>query len=106
MSLRPPPQHPTRTPSGTRLATPSISQPSTPPLPPRPGQSPGSDSPNLTVPFSSEPPISSTAPPPAVDDDISEAELREQYEDEEIQRFLTFFSAHVTEVRVPGSKRG
>ncbi|KAF8078635.1 hypothetical protein FPV67DRAFT_1465909 [Lyophyllum atratum] len=40
---------------------------------------------------------------PSVDDgdDISEEELRELYDNEEIERFLTLFSAYVTEVRAP-----
>ncbi|RDB28719.1 hypothetical protein Hypma_015536 [Hypsizygus marmoreus] len=39
--------------------------------------------------------------PAAVEDDMSEQQLRELYEDEEIERFLSLFSVHVKEVRMP-----
>ncbi|KAF5314015.1 hypothetical protein D9611_006799 [Ephemerocybe angulata] len=37
--------------------------------------------------------------PPAADAELSEAQLREQYENAEIQRFLHIFSTYVTEVK-------
>ncbi|KIM85186.1 hypothetical protein PILCRDRAFT_5540 [Piloderma croceum F 1598] len=38
-----------------------------------------------------------------VEDELSEQQLRELYDSEEIDRFLNLFSAYVTEVRLPGS---
>lgn len=37
-----------------------------------------------------------------VEDELSEQQLRELYDSEEIDRFLNIFSAYVTEVRLPG----
>ncbi|KAF8846368.1 hypothetical protein BDN67DRAFT_39548 [Paxillus ammoniavirescens] len=46
----------------------------------------------------------STSTPPVVDDSqgLSEAQLRQLYDEEEVERFMHFFSAYVTEVRLPG----
>ncbi|KAF8898755.1 hypothetical protein BD779DRAFT_1795370 [Infundibulicybe gibba] len=40
-------------------------------------------------------------PPTPTEQDLSESELRELYDSEEIERFMALFSAYVTEVRLP-----
>ncbi|KAH9849733.1 hypothetical protein C2E23DRAFT_838267 [Lenzites betulinus] len=99
--------------------TPSSSGGVPPPLPPRPGAvkvSPPSDDSSTS---SSEdegtvlrgPPVYGSreaASPetvliPATEEELSEVQLRELYDDEEIERFLHLFSAYVREVRAPGA---
>ncbi|KAG2366518.1 hypothetical protein BDR07DRAFT_1395739 [Suillus spraguei] len=50
----------------------------------------------------SSPMGSQTDLPGSLEQDMSEACLRRLYDEEEIERYLLFFSAYVTEVRLPG----
>lgn len=53
----------------------------------------------------SSPMGSQTDLPGSLEQDMSEACLRRLYDEEEIERYLLFFSAYVTEVRLPGALR-
>lgn len=53
----------------------------------------------------SSPMGSQTDLPGSLDQDMSETRLRQLYDEEEIERYLLFFSAYVTEVRLPGALR-
>ncbi|KAJ7293566.1 hypothetical protein C8J57DRAFT_1269369 [Mycena rebaudengoi] len=67
-------------------------QPTPPPLPPRPAP------PSIPPP---EPTAEETLDSSEFEGELSEKELRELYDDEEIDRFLSLFSAYVTEVYLP-----
>ncbi|TFK41171.1 hypothetical protein BDQ12DRAFT_679017 [Crucibulum laeve] len=94
------------------LQGPSDTLRSPPPLPPRPGGlRPSSPLPRPTSAQSSDfrddersSRLSPTIENDTVSDDeagMSEQQLRQLYDDEEIERFLNLFSAYVTEVRLP-----
>ncbi|OBZ78941.1 hypothetical protein A0H81_01105 [Grifola frondosa] len=101
----PPPSHPTI----ERLPSPALPGPSgsntspTPPkLPPRPVTFDSSTIHNAeeTLPRSAS---TDTLVASKAEEELSEVQLRELYDDEEIDRFLHLFSAYVQEVRVPGA---
>ncbi|KAI0825106.1 hypothetical protein BC628DRAFT_1419471 [Trametes gibbosa] len=86
-----------------------------PPLPPRPGAvkvSPPSDDSSIsgsedetaTIGDASQGAANiGTTLIPEKEEELSEVQLRELYDDEEIERFLHLFSAYVREVRAPGA---
>ncbi|KAI0068209.1 hypothetical protein BV25DRAFT_1818594 [Artomyces pyxidatus] len=113
--FEPPPRHPESPPQEQH--TPSVAQerrvspPRHPESPPQhqPTSPPASDRhvpPAVRlepVPDRQIPPLQ---PPPErlpPDEGLTEAQLREQYENEEIERFFSLFKAHISEVKLPGA---
>ncbi|KAI0361586.1 hypothetical protein OH77DRAFT_444853 [Trametes cingulata] len=97
--------------------SPSLGNRAPPPLPPRPSQSTVSLVPSEEGQLSSEDETATPAGPdvleasastetlltPKEEEELSEVQLRELYDDEEIERFLHLFSTYVREVRAPGA---